>query len=323
MDSADVFTPDEVAVLVRAATAAPSLHNSQPWRFRELPDRIELHFEPKRALPVADPNGREQVISCGAALFNLRLAMARLGYGPTVELPGAAQHLATVTRGPERPATRLEKRLYEAVYRRRSHRRPFSPEPVSRSILDELIEAAGSEGAWVKEAAAPHERTALVDLASAAAHWLLSDPGYRGELARWTRRDASRPDGVRLEALGAERYPVSGLPWALMADPEVAAGELERHPMLVLGTDGDTRAEWLCAGQALQRLLLTATSRGLAASLFTQVLEVPASRAALSHALCLPGRPQVVLRLGYPVTGVPGSARRSLDSVLVPDADQG
>jgi len=322
MDSADVFTPDEVAVLVRAATAAPSLHNSQPWRFRELSDRIELHFEPKRALPVADPNGREQVISCGAALFNLRLAMARLGYGPTVELPGAAQHLATVARGPERPATRLEKRLYEAVYRRRSHRRPFSPEPVPqhprRADRGRRVGRRLGEGGGGSARTDCARRSRLRGRALAAQRSRLP-----GELARWTRRDASRPDGVRLEALGAERYPVSGLPWALMADPEVAAGELERHPMLVLGTDGDTRAEWLCAGQALQRLLLTATSRGLAASLFTQVLEVPASRAALSHALCLPGRPQVVLRLGYPVTGVPGSARRSLDSVLVPDADQG
>jgi nitroreductase len=321
MDTVDVFTPEEIAVLVRAANAAPSLHNTQPWRFRDLPDRIELHLDPHRALPAADPSGREQVISCGAALFNLRLAMAHLAYQPIVELRGASNHLATVRRGPHREPTSMEARLYAAVYQRRSYRRPFAAEPVTRAQLDELIEAAGLEGAWLAEATSPSERTALVDLAAAAAHWLLTDPAYRSELARWTRHDTSRRDGVRLDALGDEQYPVSGLPWALMADPEIAAGELERHPMLVIGTDGDTRTDWLRAGQALQRVLLTATSRGLAASLFTQVLEVGASRAALCHAMRLPGRPQLVLRIGHPLTGVPQAPRRELDSVFMPDAD--
>ncbi len=321
MYTADVLTPEEVAVLVRAATAAPSVHNSQPWLFHDIPDGIELHLDPHRALPSVDPSGREQVISCGAALFNLRLAMAHLTYEPIVELRGGSHHLATVRRGPHREPTSLETRLYAAVYQRRSYRRPFAAEPVTRAQLDELIEAAASEGAWIAEATSPSERTALVDLAAAAAHWLLTDPAYRGELARWTRHDTSRRDGVLLDALGDEQYPVSGLPWALLADPEIAARELERHPMLVIGTDGDTRTDWLCAGQALQRVLLTATSRGLVASLFTQVLEVGASRAALCHAMRLPGRPQLVLRIGHPLTGVPQAPRRDLDSVFMPDAD--
>ena len=264
-------------------------------------------------------------IGCGAALFNLRLAMGHLRHEPLVTLlpnPAEPTHLATVRRGASRPTTPLEARLYGAVYRRRSHRRPFGPDAVPRALLDELVEAGAWEGAWVQEVATPEDRVALIDLAAAAAQWLLSDPGYRGELARWTRHDTVRPDGVRLEALGSEHYPVSGLPWALMADPEVAVGELSRHPMLVLGTETDTRVDWLQAGEALQRLLLTATSRGLAASLFTQALEVPATRSVLRRTLRLPGLPQLVLRLGYPVTAVPQARRRPLESVFVPDSER-
>jgi nitroreductase len=319
------FAPEDVAVLVRAATAAPSIHNSQPWLFRDEPDRIELWLDARRPLAVADPAAREQVISCGAALYNLRLAMGHLRHEPLVTLlpnPDDLTHLATVGRGPRRGTSALEARLYAAVYRRRSHRRPFGPEPVPRALLDELAEAAAWEGAWAHQVETPDDRVALVDLAAGAAHWLLSDPGYRGELARWTRTGTNGRDGVRLEALGSEQYPVSGLPWALMADPEIAVGELERHPMLVLGTDRDGRADWLHAGQALQRVLLTATARGLAASLFTQVLEVPATRSTLRRRLRLPGIPQLVLRLGYPLSGVPASARRALDTVFVPHPDQ-
>jgi nitroreductase len=325
MIAAEAFTPEEVAVLVRAATAAPSIHNSQPWRFLDLPDRIELHLDPDRPVSVADPAGREQVISCGAALFDLRLAMGHLRHEPLVTLlpdPTNPTHLATVRRGTPRATTPLEARLYAAVYRRRSHRRPFGPDAVSRALLDELVEAAGHEGAWVHEVETPEDRVAVVDLAAGAAHWLLSDPGYRGELARWTRHETSHRDGVRLEALGSEQYPVSGLPWALMADPQIAVGELRRHPMLILGTDGDAATDWLQAGEALQRVLLTATSRGLAASLFTQVLEVTATRSALRRTLRLPGPPQLVLRLGHPVVGVPQAARRALESVFIPDSER-
>jgi hypothetical protein len=120
--------------------------------------------------------------------------------------------------------------------------------------------------------------------------------------------------------LGTEPYPVSGLPWALLSDSRVGAEELRRHPILVLGTTGDTRGDWLSVGEALQRLLLLATARGLAVSLFTQTIEVPALRTSLRRALGLPGPPQVVLRLGYPVTSVPRARRRALESVFVTDA---
>jgi hypothetical protein len=167
MIAAEAFTPEEVAVLVGAATAAPSIHNSQPWRFLDLPDRIELHLDPHRPVSVADPAGREQLISFGAALFNLRLAMGHLRHEPLVTLlpdPTNSTHLATVRRGTPRATTPLEARLYAAVYRRRSHRRPFGPDAVSRALLDELVEAAGHEGAWVHEVETPEDRVAVVDL---------------------------------------------------------------------------------------------------------------------------------------------------------------
>ncbi|MDQ2875014.1 MAG: hypothetical protein M3Y33_09580, partial [Actinomycetota bacterium] len=92
-------TPAEMTSLVAAAGRAPSLHNSQPWRFRVRGDVVELHADPGRALRQVDPEGRELVISCGAALFGLRLGLRRLGYVPRVELrpdPGQPGLLARV-----------------------------------------------------------------------------------------------------------------------------------------------------------------------------------------------------------------------------------
>lgn len=313
------LTPEDVAALVAAATAAPSIHNSQPWRFHEVDDRIELHLDPRRLVRAADSDGRESTISCGAALLNLRLAMRAIGYEPVVDLlpdPAEPEHLATVTRGAIGVATPADAALYRAVALRHSHRRAFDDQPVPESILRELEAAAASEGAALVAVTAPDDQFAVLDLSSAAAQWLLGDPEYRYELSRWTRRLDSAPDGVPVGVMGDEQYPVNGLAWGLAADPQVALAELRRHPILILETDGDAPADWLRAGQALQRVWLTATVRGLVASLFTQAAELRHTRAMLAHHLRLPGSPQVLLRLGHPDRATPHTARRQLGATF-------
>ncbi|MCW2503209.1 MAG: nitroreductase [Actinomycetia bacterium] len=321
MRASEPFAPEDVAALIRAAVAAPSIHNSQPWRFGDHDDRIELYLDRRRRLPVTDPGDRERVISCGAALFNLRLAMAHLGYEPVVTLLPGPDHLATVARGERQPANASLEQLFQAIHRRRSYRRPFGPQAVARDVIDELVDAAGVEEASLDGVTTPAGQLALIDLSSAAASWLLTNPAYRSELAHWTRYGSPAADGVQLSALGGSQYPVNGLPWALAADPDVAIAELRAHVLLVLGTSSDTPEAWLQAGQALQRVLLTATARGLVASLFTQVAEVDATRRMLAHHLRLTGLPQAVLRIGYPAGGdVPSSARRRLDAAFLPDS---
>jgi nitroreductase len=323
MRAPEPFTPEDIAALVRAAVAAPSIHNSQPWRFGDHDDRIELYLDRRHPLPVADPGDRERVISCGAALFNLRLAMAHLGYEPVVTPMPGPDHLATVARGGRQPPDASLERLFQAIHRRRSYRRPFGPQPVAQDVIDELMDAAGVEEASLNRVTSPADQLALIDLSSAAANWLLTDPAYRSELAHWTRHGSPAADGVQLSALGDSQYPVNGLPWVLAADPDVATAELRAHVLFVLNTASDTREAWLRAGQALQRVLLTATARGLVASLFTQVAEVDATRRMLAHHLRLPGLPQAVLRIGHPASGdVPSSARRHLDSAFVPDSGE-
>src|SRR6266498_4453161 len=73
------LAPAEVATAVAAATRAPSMHNSQPWRFRVRSDQIEVLIDPERQLTVADAGGWASRIACGCALFNLRLALAAQG----------------------------------------------------------------------------------------------------------------------------------------------------------------------------------------------------------------------------------------------------
>ena len=86
--------------LVAAATMAPSMHNTQPWRFRveQASQTIGLYADPARMLRFGDPDGRALHIACGAALFNLRLAATVAGRQPVFRLlpdpgqPSAAGH---------------------------------------------------------------------------------------------------------------------------------------------------------------------------------------------------------------------------------------
>lgn len=316
------FSADQVALLVRAAGRAPSIHNTQPWRFRVEADRVEVHLDTTRMLRAADLTGRQRVISCGAATFNLHLAMANLGHvAHTVLLPDPTDpnHLATVVRGRERAPTQTERRLYEALPHRRTHRHGFLRVPVTPATGRALHDAAAAEGAWTREPAAK-VREEFAALIVHAATVLVADPVYRTELAEWTRTRGGASDGVPLGSLASGRYPVNGLPRPYLLPPVVSpdrmADEIGITTALVIGTRGDTPVDWLRCGQALERLLLTATAQGLAASFASQVIEVESTRRRLTEILELPGPPHVVLWVGHPAGAVPGTSRRSIADVL-------
>lgn len=308
---------------VRTATAAPSLHNSQPWRFRIAGGAVDVHADPERRLEVVDPAGREQLISVGAAVFTLRLAIRRAGYRcrlTTFPIPDQPDLVARVTAGrPAAPGVAIEA-LAAAIAHRHTNRWPFAHTPVPARVLDHLVDAARREGAVLKVAGATG-RDRVLGLAFEAGRRLRERPGYRAELDRWTGRGARR-DGLSVWAVG---------PWdALETVPVRDFGELsevkrpvekfEPYPaILVLSTDGDRRPDWLRAGQALQRVLLTATWQDLATTPISQPVEVPAVRRMLTDpASGLDA--QMVLRVGYGrMAG--SSPRRPLAEVLLPGSD--
>ncbi|GAB2584183.1 NAD(P)H nitroreductase [Paractinoplanes abujensis] len=305
---------------VRTATAAPSLHNSQPWKFQVRGGRVDVYADPSRRLHVLDPDGREQLMSVGAAVFTLRLAIRNSGYRsdftlfPEADEPGLVARVI-VTR--PSPVTRSAEALAAAVPHRHTNRWPFAQIPVPRVALDRLRDAARREGA-VLATANPAGRDAVLRLARFADAELRRRPGYRDELARWTGGSV-RNDGVPLRAAG----PWDALEYVPMRDFTEASAQqrtgepFEPYPtILVLATDGDRRVDGVRAGQALQRVLLTATWQDLATTPISQPVEVPSVRRLLIE----PGSglfAQMILRVGYG-RGAEGSPRRPLSEVLLP-----
>jgi hypothetical protein len=312
---------DQLDFLIGTAARAPSVHNTQPWRFRAGEFAIELYADPRRKLR-ADPLGREMLISCGAALFGLRLAVRSLGYLPVVDLlpdPAQLQLLARIRLAAGAPMTARERQLFEAVPHRHTHRGPFDPGPLPAGLLPGLQHDALAEGATLAPVSPGLAYQHLADIAGAAGRRQNLDPVARTDARRWTRAAADPArDGIPAHAFPASTGPQPGrLPQrdfdlgrslGLLPDggppPAVTA---------VLLTPGDGRADWLAAGQALHRLLAHAASRWVFASLHTQPLEAAAIRTLIQQRLALPGAPQILLQLGPAHTARPTARRPPAD----------
>lgn len=307
-------------MVARAIVSTPSIHNAQPWLLRIRPERIELYRDTGRALPMIDPHGREATISCGAALFGVRLAVAMRDRQPVVPLlpdPDTPTHLATVLSGPPYEASSDEERMFEVMPRRRWHHRPFVPSPVPEHVIAELETAVREEDAWVREIRSPAHRATLADLSGRAAGVLLRSRSYRDELATWNRR-VRVGRGLSTEtAVRPAPHLVPGLRRAPVMTGDLTHGDPERDLLLAVGARSDDPRGWLAAGQALHRLLLAATMRGLAASPLTQVMEVPGLRETLASALRMPCLPQYVVRIGYPTADPPRPPGRPVEDVML------
>ena len=308
----------EQSILLGAAGMAPSVFNTQPWQFVVDGPAIEVYADSERALYWSvDPFGRQAVISCAAALFNLRIAGAHLGRDVDVVMNPTSTSglLATVVFGPRGRGNRADATLYPAIRRRHTHRGPFAPRRVPGSVLFELTECVHAEHANVVSVSRVQRRW-LFDLVVFADIILSESPGYELDLLKWTAGSTSRSDGIPVGAFGTMAIDDS----PPMRDFGAASGTAQRREryspdpwVAVLGTDTDDIAAWLHAGQALQRLLLTAQLRGLAASFLNQPLDNPEIRRDMVSA-GLGGFPQMILRIGY-AAGDVATPRRPIDEL--------
>jgi hypothetical protein len=313
------LTQTDEDVLMTAATAAPSLHNSQPWSFKVDAGTITVYADPARHLMRTDPTGRSLLISCGAALFNLRVAAEHLGFHPRVRLlPHGIDPTLVATVTVERHHAHVGglAAYYPAIAARHTNRFPFQNRTIPHAALAALAEAARAENALLRIYDDPNEVARIVDVLHDADMAETLDPGVRVERQSWIG-GPHRDDGIPVRSLGP-RPDGAGTPFRDLGqnvgEPRDIA-RFERTPTVaILSTMHDERADWVRAGQALQRVLLEATGAGLAASFMNQPLEHDGLRGQVRSPATGVGYSHMIMRIGYGESVSP-TERRPLSAV--------
>jgi nitroreductase len=293
------------------AVHAPSVHNSQPWRFVLGPSTVHLYGDLARWLPATDADGRDLVLSCGIVLHHLRIALAAAGIRASVHRvpnPDEPEHLAAVELLPGSPPE-ADFGLANAIVQRRTDRRRFTDWGIPKGFLRELAVRAAEQGALLRCVSGPRERSLLLAAIRDAAAEQETRIAYRTETAVWSGRvadDTGVPAGNLLRdppATGTARRFAQGLL------EQAEGGTDDGAALVVLGTASDDPLSQLRGGEAASAVLLHATELGLATCPLSQPLEVAATRitirdAVLGGTLC----PQLLLRIGW---APPGPALRA------------
>jgi hypothetical protein len=305
---------DALRTAAETALRAPSIFNTQPWRWHLGPDVLELYADPDRQLPIVDPDHRLTTLSCGIALHHARTALAAEGHTDEVSRlpdpgrPDLLAHIRTTGRSTPQPA---DIRRYAATQIRDTNRRLFTNKRIPAEALDRLLDAA--EGQGIHLYVLQHEdTTALVTAVSHAQDLQMANPAYRAELAHWTQRPQTTGDCMPADPITPptpHRVPVRhfGLEDCGGLHPGTGYDQEVRYAVLAGNTDEPTA--WLRAGEALSAVLLTAVDEGLAVSPINDVAEVPSARAHLSEMLGGIANPFLALQIGVAesVTGVPAT----------------
>lgn len=328
-----MITPEQALPLTEAlhwsvgqAIQAPSTHNSQPWRFRIRGPSVEVRADRTRALPVIDPEGRELVGGCGAALFNLRMALRSRGFDVDVRrVPdeGDRDLVARVFVKPGQAPTEDEQRLCAAIEKRRTSQTAYLGITVPDEIIERLRRDAEAEGAWLVPLTEEAQRVQLVAMIMEADHQQWGDRRMREEFSHWLRtNDSGAHDGVFGRSFGLDNVESHLAPMAVrMLDRGAREAMLHRDlvaasPLLViLGTDGDAPLDWVRGGEALERVLLRVESEDLRVAFLNQPVEIAELRPRVGDLAGRPGSPQIILRIGYGNAG-PGTPRRPVSEVL-------
>jgi nitroreductase len=309
--------------IVRAATQAPSVHNTQPWRWRASSSSLELLADRSRLLSMTDPDGRNLTISCGAALHHAQTAATALGWAVSVTRlpdPAAPDLLAHLDLSPATAAAH-GRELLDAVEQRCTDRRRFTSWPVPDERLAHLAGLASAWGTTARALTDATERFHAERLMVQAAAQQARDRAAVVERDQWVDRGAV--DGIPRAALTGSGVVAGAFAHRFETDPVrgLEGQDVQQGDGLVLLVGGhDDPASWLVAGEGLSAMWLAATVEGLSIVPLSQVIEVEQTREALRRDVLRDlGHPLLLVRVGWQAIGrseLTRTPRRPLDDVL-------
>ncbi|ORB86073.1 NAD(P)H nitroreductase [Mycobacterium kansasii] len=326
--SVDVVDIDVLANAVLLACRAPSVHNSQPWRWvaeaGSNTGRVHLFVDRHRTVRATDHSGREALISCGAALDHLRVAMSAAHWQASTTRfpdPNRSDHLATIEFSRAEHVTTDQRQRAEAILQRRTDRLPFD-RPSYWDLFEPTLRNTVDDNVALLDVLTDDQRPRLVQASQLSEALRRDDSSYHAELDWWTSPFALA-EGVPPSALASdtERLRVDvGREFPIRSHQERRAHiDADWSKILVLSTPNDSRIDVLRCGEMLSAVLLECTMVGMATCTLSHLIESPESRDIVRELIGHRGEPQVLVRVGItpPIDDLPPpTPRRPLDNVL-------
>jgi hypothetical protein len=309
---------------VQLACRAPSLHNSQPWHWLADRDGLHLFADPSRKLGSADRSGREALISCGAVLHHLGVAMTAAGWTARVARfpnPSNLNHLASLDFSPRDFVTDGDRNRADAILRRTTDRLPFAA-PTSWASFEAELRNVVDDDAVRLDVLSDAVRPELAEASRLSASIRLYDSSYHAELDWWTGGFDPRqgiPRGSLVSVTESERVDVGREFPVGAANERRTAITQDRSTILVLSTDEDSRGDAVRCGEMLSSVLLECTLAGLATCTLSHITESAGGRRVITALTDSTAFPQLLIRVGTtPVLeGVPVmTPRRRMADVL-------
>lgn len=315
---------DVIRDAVQLACRAPSLHNTQPWQWVAEGSRLLLFLDDSRRLPSTDKSGREALISCGAVLDHLRVALAAAGWASHVDRfpdPNNPDHLASVDFSPLSPVTDDHRRRAEAIRHRRTDRLPFAA-PRNWESFEPVLRGAIDAATVHLDVIADEVRPQLARASRLTESLRLYDSAYHTELYWWTGHFETSEGVPRSSLLSSSESDQVDIRRDFPVSPHherSASLGPDQSTVLVLSTDEDTPGDVLRCGEALSSVLLECTLAGIATCTLTQLTELWASRELIATLIERAAMPQLLIRVGEalaPDEAPPMTPRRPLGEVL-------
>jgi hypothetical protein len=313
-------TPDAQVLknAVLLACRAPSVHNSQPWLWVAGDGALRLFIDRHRTVPGTDDSGRDAIISCGAALDHLRIAMLAGGWHSEIERfpnPKDPDLLASFAFSSVDHVTDTQRNRADAILQRRTDRLPLN-RPAYWDLFEPVLRSTIDDGPVALDVLSDDVRPLLVEAAGLAEAVRRDDVSYHVELDWWTSPFVVN-EGVPPSALASDsedrRVDVGRwFPVRSHTDrrPEVT---MDWSKILVLSTGQDTKTDVLRCGEVLSTVLLECTMAGMSTCTLTHLIEVDESRDIVRSLIEQRGQPQVLIRVGIapPLEDLPAPTPRS------------
>jgi hypothetical protein len=310
--------------IVKAAIAAPSSHNTQPWKLGMRENVIEVWGDEQRMLPKSDSDHRQFFISLGCAVQNILESAKGEGLVPDLKLFPEAGSPLLVAQISLSGSGEADTTVLERILKRHANRDPYLSDPVPRDIKEE-IEKLGSEDIRIYLVEEEGVKTKIATVVKDATEAAFNDKGFTEELSHWIKPSLKKyKDGMPGYNIGIP-WPFSfvvplAIRYGKVAKQQRAMLEapLAKTPTyFILATKGDDPLVWVRSGMLFEQAWLIACQAGLVMGPLAAPIQIGEFYKDVQAVLGTELRPQIFARLGYPTKFTQPSPRREAEDIII------